>query len=138
MDTQNIINSVFEIGKVDWQYTGARTTAKGKEKVVVEGIPQDGFWKLWKKAKSDPVLKEGLRRAGVTLGWEMVAKGPRTTETGIESRSGGGYKVRTGARKAWQVTVWVNKANRDMIARLGFEIPTLEDSALAKVSDNPF
>lgn len=137
MTTQEAIVATFAPGLIDWQYTGTRTTSKGKEKHVVEGIPQDGFWKLWKRIKRCPESKESFRRAGITLTWETAQKGPRMTATGLESRAGG-YKVKTGLRKAWQVTVWISKQNRDQIAGMGFEIPTLEDSALAKVSDNPF
>ena len=142
MDTKQIIDRVCKPGQVEWTYAGLHRTRSGKEKEVIQGIPQAGFWSFWRQCKRDPMLKLALKAAGITLfNHGKTATGETRTHKGVSKPV---YK------SSWEVTIWVNKGNRNALAGMGFELagiaaetPPPEIEAWERVDsaemvDNPF
>lgn len=107
---------------VDWQGLEKHTAKSGNIKDVLKGIPSKAFWRLWKSHKA------ALKSIGVTLWAERskVATGEHRTHKG---------KSKAVARKSWEVTIWLNKHNRPLLAEAGF---TVYESAKQIETPNPF
>ena len=74
---------------IDWQKTPAPfTTHRGKEKLVVSGIPSKTFWRGYKLAGKDSTVKQAMRSSGAWLKrhkkgqWEiLIALNPARADT---------------------------------------------------------
>jgi hypothetical protein len=75
---------------VDWQCREKAITRNGKEKDVIKGIPTEAFWGAWKFNRDK--VREELRLCNASM-----------------SRL---------ARGQWEVILWGNKHNRDLIAKI--------------------
>lgn len=90
-------------------------TNKGKFKDVLKGIPGQAFWRFYK------ANKEALRKAGLTVFGKKLA-----SSTGeYRTFKGRRYEVK---RKEWEVTLWLNKLNTQLIAQAGFKLETASKS----------
>lgn len=134
-EPHEIINAICKPGRVDWTYTGPHTTKAGKVKQILQGVPCQGFWNLWKQAKIDTGLRLAIRAAGVTLyNHGRKPTGQHRTHKGITKEV---------FRSQWEVTIWINKANRPALMALGFEIEEaapveVEANAPEAIEANPF
>jgi len=79
---------------VQWQGIAEHTTQRGRVKPVLTGIPGPLFWHHWKHHTE---LREKMRTAGIGL--QKLAK------------------------SQWQVVIWINRHNRNLVETLGFTVP---------------
>ena len=98
---------------VEWQGIDKHTAKSANVKDVLRGIPTKAFWLFYK------ANKDVLKALGVTL-WasrQKIVTGEYKTHKG---------RSRAVAKKQWEVSVWLNRLNRPVLAEAGFTV--YEDS----------
>lgn len=83
------------IALIAWQAPSLYTTARGKRKPVITGIPGKVFWHRWHKQSS--VFRPDVRSAGITL--KRKAKGQ------------------------WEAILWPRASNAGLVGALGVTLP---------------
>ena len=92
-------------GACEWQGVGVYVTNAGKPKEIVNGIPKQSFWMLWKHSKAE------IKKLGFTIYAEKVEP------TGqFKTVRGKSFEIK---RKQWVVQCWKP-------ALLGYQEPTVE------------
>lgn len=84
---------------VTWQGISEHTTQRGRVKPVLTGIPGPLFWHHWKHRAE---FRAQLKAATIT-----VAR--------LE-------------RNSWQVVLWINRTNENLVESLGFTLPAVAQS----------
>lgn len=93
---------------VDWQGIEEHLAKSGKVKAVLRGIPGDRFWRQWKRLK--PALKD----------YSVTVYPVSRTKTGeVKTHKGITREI---VRKQWEVSVWLNRHNRPVLAQAGFPV----------------
>ena len=117
-EAQKALAELLDGRAVEWQNHEWIETRSGKRKETLKGIPTKGFWNAWKRHK------DLLKLSGVTI---YAGKAESTGEYRIHK--GISYEVK---RKAWEVTIWINKANQQTVRRAGFETLVNPESETAR------
>lgn len=87
---------------IKWQGIAEHTTQRGRTKPVLTGIPGPLFWHHWKHRAE---FRAQLKAAMITL-------------QRLE-------------RNSWQVVLWINRTNENLVESLGYSVPVVAQQETA-------
>lgn len=85
---------------VNWQGIGEHTTQRGRTKAILTGIPGPLFWHHWNHRTE---FRAQLKAAAIT--------------------------VQRIERNSWQVVLWINRVNHNLVEQLGYQVPVVATEA---------